>query len=516
VEFGRTIPDIRNWHNMNNLWNNRTSGDNEALWHRYKDANMGRQRSVALRVADQYYLDRTGGQGPHSKIFAVMKYTNHGWDPKDQNVVLAFVNLQPGTAHSGSFNVNVAPIYLDPTRTYNVRNLASTTPNTYLWEQGRSGAAIAANGIYVAFPAARGQEGSIAQFLKLEEHGGSPPPEGLQWIGNTRHWPTNGAITSTDELWIDVESYPIGAANGGSVTYSTDNVTWSNKALSANGTTGQNDAWHVNLGKFAAGATVRYAVQITQSGGTNFVDNNNGANYSAVVNSGGSGEALQWIGNVSHWPPEGEVTSLTDLWIDIQAWPVGAAANGAVVYSSDNGQTWPMRPLEFNHTSESNDFWHANLGAFPAGAVVQFAVTLSDANDNQLWANNDGSNYWVTVSGSGTNLQSVHWVGNTISRGLLVPDVAAFEPAAGGALSLRLASTRPGSVYDVYYSTNHPGGIVAAGTRRFRLDRIQLKRAELVRKRDDQDRNAGQQRSVGSEPGHVPQGHQRPVRGPGC
>ena len=457
VEFGRTIPDIRNYHNFNNLWNGRNSADNPSLWHRYKDANLGRSRSVALRVADQYYIDRTGGQGPHPKIFSVLKYTNHGWDPKDQNVVLACVNLQPGTANSGNFNVNVAPIFLNPTRTYNVRNLASTTPNVQLWAQGRSGADIAANGIFVSFSGDKGQEGSIAQFLKLEEHGGGGSTNGLVWIGNTRHFPTNGAITSTSDLWIDTESYPIGAANGGTVRFSTDGVNWSNKALSANGTTGNNNAWNANLGKFPASAQVRYAVEITQSAGTNFVDNNNGANYLATVNGGGggSGQLLQWIGNVSHYPTNGAITSSSDLWIDIQSWPTGAAASGFVVYSEDNGVTWPTAPLTLNFTTASNDFWHANLGQFGAGKTIQYAISLSGATvTNQLWANGGGSNYTAVVNGSSTNDgPSVYWVGNTVPRALRIPDLSDLTMNGNG-MNIGVGSGRNGGLYQLFKSTN--------------------------------------------------------------
>lgn len=453
VEFGRTIPDIRNYHSMNNLWNNRSSGDNPALWHRYKDANLGRSRATALRVANQYYLDRTGGQGPHSKIFSVMKYTQYGWDPKDQDVVLAFVNLQPGTANSGTFNVNVAPIYLNPTRTYNVRNLASTSPGTYLWAQGRSGSDIAANGIYVGFSADKGQEGSIAQFLKLEEQGGSTPTN-LAWVGNTYHWPTNGAITAADDLWVNIESYPQGAASGGSVAYSVDNVTWLSATLSSDGKTASNDKWHANLGKFAAGAVVRYAVQVVQQGGTNFWDNRGGSNYTATVNNGGNGQRLQWIGVVSHWPTNGAITASDDFWVDIQAWPTGAAANGFVVYSSDNGATWPTRDLSLNNTSPSNDFWHANLGKFAPGATIQFAVSLSDrTGTNQLWANNAGSNYWAYVNGVSTSGPSVYWAGNTISRGITRPDLSGLATLSG-AMDLHVGSARVGSTYELYRSTN--------------------------------------------------------------
>ncbi|MFH0879406.1 MAG: alpha-amylase family glycosyl hydrolase, partial [Lentisphaerota bacterium] len=469
VEFGRTIPDIRNYHNYNSLWAGRSSGDNTSLWHRYKDANLGRSRSVALRVANQYYLDRTAGQGAHPKIFSVLKYTQFGWDPKDQEVVLAFVNLQPGTANSGTFNVNVAPIYLDPTRTYNVKNLASTSPTTYLWPSGRSGSDIAANGIYVGFSADKGQEGSIAQFLKLEEQGGSGGSTNLDWIGNMNHWPLNGSITSVDDLWINIESHPQGAASAGSVVYSADNVNWTTVPLITNGQASVNDAWHVNLGPFAAGTVIKYAAQIVQTGGTNFWDNRGGSNYTAIVNSIGNGQSLVWIGTVAHWPTNTAITADDDLWIDIQAYPTGAATAGFVVYSSDNGASWPTRAMSFNFTSSSNDFWHANLGKFASGATIQYAVSLTGITNNQLWANNNGSNYIAIVNGAGSN-RSVQWVGNTIHRGLLVPDVSEIG-LEGGAFRMFVDAAHSNSQYQVLASSNLTSWFlvtnITAGSRSF-------------------------------------------------
>jgi len=36
----------------------------------------------------------------------------------------------------------------------------------------------------------------------------------VRWVGNTYHWPFNGNITPSSEVWINTESSPMGAAVG--------------------------------------------------------------------------------------------------------------------------------------------------------------------------------------------------------------------------------------------------------------------------------------------------------------
>ncbi|MBU0677328.1 MAG: thrombospondin type 3 repeat-containing protein [Verrucomicrobia bacterium] len=167
-EYSRWIPQIRDLYNMNTLWND-TSWDKDALWARYAEINHGRQRAEVIRLSNQYYLDQVNGWGTHEGIFAVMKYENFGWDPADQDVVICLVNLDPFVANAGTFNVDVAAVYLNPNKLYNVKNLASANPDQYLWPEARSGSDIAQNGIYVGFSGNVTQVGSVAQFLKLEE-----------------------------------------------------------------------------------------------------------------------------------------------------------------------------------------------------------------------------------------------------------------------------------------------------------------------------------------------------------
>ena len=122
----------------------------------------------------------------------------------------------------------------------------------------------------------------------------------VQWVGSTYHWPFNGSITPSSEVWINTESWPMGAAVGGRVVYSTDHgATWHSVNMSKNGTADNNDRWHVNLGAFPSGTTIRYAVEVTSSSRW---DNNSGQDYHATVNTADGeigSDSLNWNGSIA-------------------------------------------------------------------------------------------------------------------------------------------------------------------------------------------------------------------------
>ena len=123
----------------------------------------------------------------------------------------------------------------------------------------------------------------------------------IRAVANTRHWPLNGSITPQDDVWIDVDSFPRNAGAGGLVVYSTDGVNWNTAPLIHNdGHDDENggwDAWHLNLGKFNANTTIRYAIMVQDGNGNETWDNNQGNDFLATVNS--SGNAIIWFGNVT-------------------------------------------------------------------------------------------------------------------------------------------------------------------------------------------------------------------------
>ena len=369
VDFGKVSPELRNYYNMNQLWTD-TSWDHDALWNRYAEVNLARQRSSALKLANQYYLDQVNGYGTHQTIFSVAKYDSN-------DTVLCFVNLQPGSAQSGTFNVNAT---LGAGKTYNVRNLASTSPNTYLWPTPRTGADLLQNGVYVGFPSDVRQQGSVAQFLKLEE-------QCVLWTGNTTAVPA--APKNTDDLWINAETFPIAQGQTVTVSNRVNAGAWQGTPLAFDYNDAKNTHWHVNLGKFAAGASIEYFVAAQ-----NFCTTVSSATAKVTA---ATPPPIQWIGNVWNWPTQGQITSTTDFWVNIESWPVGTAVSSHVVYTTDGANWWSV-PLTLAGKNGNNDWWHVNLGKFPAKTSIQYAIEVVDGAGKSWWANNNGSNYRVTVN----------------------------------------------------------------------------------------------------------------------
>ncbi len=119
----------------------------------------------------------------------------------------------------------------------------------------------------------------------------------LRWIGNNAHWPANEALTSSDDLYMNIDTRDQTVGVTGLVVYSTDKgVTWSTAPLTE-GTPGPDyDHWYQNLGSFPAGTTIRYSLAVEDAEGNQIWDNNQGKDYYAVVAPGFTGP-VGWVGN---------------------------------------------------------------------------------------------------------------------------------------------------------------------------------------------------------------------------
>src|SRR5207244_5191838 len=109
-------------------------------------------------------------------------------------------------------------------------------------------------------------------------------------------------------------------------------------------TSGTNDAWNANLGKFAPSTTILYACSVTGCNATIW-ENNFGANYQAIVN--GLNPA-PWIGETSHYPAIGDLAATDDLWINTKSRPLSSATSARVVWSMDGGTNWTSTALTAN------------------------------------------------------------------------------------------------------------------------------------------------------------------------
>ena len=111
----------------------------------------------------------------------------------------------------------------------------------------------------------------------------------VSWTGNISNNPAAGFLDAGEALTVTFETAPIGAASSAGIVYNSDGgSTWPAAALTKGTPSASNDIWTINLGSFAAGTTIRYALVAYDSAGSNTWNNNGGANYSITVSGGSS------------------------------------------------------------------------------------------------------------------------------------------------------------------------------------------------------------------------------------
>ena len=199
MNFGKNIPHFKRWNKLR-VWGEPpldAASRQMAQWH--GRVNWARHNSPALQSANQYFLSRTGG-GDNSKIFAVAKYEATGAVADGKDAVLAFALFVNAGDHSGASDIydlagcgSLLGIADDAATYYNVRNLAASDANAWVWATPRTGADLYDNGIWVNFTSDGSgniyDDGAIVQYLKLEEvpapgteTTNSPVPVPYDWL----------------------------------------------------------------------------------------------------------------------------------------------------------------------------------------------------------------------------------------------------------------------------------------------------------------------------------------------
>ena len=199
LNFGKNIPHFKRWNKLR-VWNEPpldAASRQMAQWH--GRVNWARHNSPALQSPNQYFLSRTGG-GDNSKIFAVAKYEAAGAVADGKDAVLAFALFVNAGDHSGASDTYdlagcgaLLGIADDAATYYNVRNLAASDAEAWVWTTPRTGADLYDNGIWVNFTSDGSgniyDDGAIVQYLKLEEvpapgteTTNSPVPVPYDWL----------------------------------------------------------------------------------------------------------------------------------------------------------------------------------------------------------------------------------------------------------------------------------------------------------------------------------------------
>ena len=194
----------------------------DQLYPLFSSVGMARQSSPALQSANRYFLSPTVSQ---PNLYAVAKFTTTNGSPNFNDVVFAFVNLDPSNSHQGYFNVNLAAngtnvFGINPNRLYNVKNLAAylgADPNRrsyWLWGTGGiAGSNLLANGVLVSLnpvpttPAAWTNAPFEAQYLKLYD---VTPPATLAAPTTTGAYVVGNSVTFS---WLPLAD-PDGGVSG--------------------------------------------------------------------------------------------------------------------------------------------------------------------------------------------------------------------------------------------------------------------------------------------------------------
>ena len=206
---------------------------NSQLYPLYASIGRARQSSPALQSPSRVFLNSTTSQ---SNIYAVAKFAVTNGAPNFNDVVFAFVNLDPTNNHQATFNLNASQngvniFGIQSNRIYNVKNLAAYTgidPNRNAYWQwngspgGIAGSNLLANGITISLNSVPTNNAGWtnapfeAQYLKLFDV--TPPPApSVPSVGSSNNYVLTNIVTFS---WLAV-SDPVGGVMGYYVTVGT-------------------------------------------------------------------------------------------------------------------------------------------------------------------------------------------------------------------------------------------------------------------------------------------------------
>jgi dextranase len=107
-----------------------------------------------------------------------------------------------------------------------------------------------------------------------------------QMITNTYFWPDYGELEAGESLWANAYTEPVGTLTNLQVVYSADDgATWSALSMNYDGVVDSTDRWYVDMGAFASGARIQFAIRADDAGSVEYWDNNDGQNYRVRVSS---------------------------------------------------------------------------------------------------------------------------------------------------------------------------------------------------------------------------------------
>ena len=106
---------------------------------------------------------------------------------------------------------------------------------------------------------------------------------------------------------------------------------------------------------------------------------------------------LMRVENTYHWPADGESRPWTEFWVTTFSSPVGNARGASILFSINGGQDWHHRPMQKACVLGEDDVWHVNLGTFPAGTRIRYAVEVVDNAGHSVWDNRHNKDYHAVI-----------------------------------------------------------------------------------------------------------------------
>jgi len=117
-----------------------------------------------------------------------------------------------------------------------------------------------------------------------------------------------------------------------------------------------------------------------------------------------AGVVLTNVSGTHHWPENGSITSNSEVWVNSSSMPVGAGVSADISYCAGTCEgTWPTAAMNRNPgwDDEHREWWNVNIGSFPAGTVIQYAIVMRDGQGNEITDDNGGAYYTAVVNSAG-------------------------------------------------------------------------------------------------------------------
>ncbi len=215
------------------------------------------------------------------------------------------------------------------------------------------------------------------------------------WVRNSKNYPVDGDATDATDIYLNAEAGPSGDVTSVTASYSTNGTTWmqTNLAVKAEWESVGGQWYEANLGTFPAETQLSYFIEAAGAASTN-KDDNGGLNFQVAIRS--SVVDSLWMGVTGQIPENGSITAASNLLIQAESWPIGAATNVMLAYSSNGGVDWLAAAFTHTGTNANNDLWSVDLGTFAEGTIVQYAAVAQSATRTN-WDNNGGADYQAIV-----------------------------------------------------------------------------------------------------------------------